>query len=192
MPPAESDPCEGVGKRGCAVVETTLIECPRCKVAKARAEFTNDKRRRDGRGAYCKPCSRAIRLAWVAANAGRVRAKNEQWAKANPTKRKAIAARHAKKERREDRDAAFAAYGGAFCARCGEASVQCLTIDHVNNDGAQHRKTFTPGKINRWLRLNNYPKGFQVLCRNCNWLKHANGGVMPARNVACEPFTFIA
>ena len=86
------------------------------------------------------------------------------------------------------RRAAIEAYGGMKCACCGETIEQFLTIDHINNDGAEHRKSLGRkignGKggsatIYTWLKNNNYPPGFQVLCMNCNHGKSRNKGVCP-------------
>lgn len=61
-------------------------------------------------------------------------------------------------------------YGGK-CACCGEKEYRFLTIDHKNNDGAQHRKTI--GKtLYYWLYQNGFPKEFQILCWNCNCSRH--------------------
>ncbi len=72
----------------------------------------------------------------------------------------------------------FDAYGGSECACCGEAHREFLTIDHVDEDGAAHRRSIPKkygGKAGshfyRWLRDNGYPSGFQVLCFNCNFAK---------------------
>lgn len=71
-------------------------------------------------------------------------------------------------------------YGNSKCACCGEDTALLLTIDHMNNDGNIHRKEVGRShKLYRWLRDNNYPEGFQVLCFNCNIGKHLNGGVCP-------------
>jgi hypothetical protein len=61
------------------------------------------------------------------------------------------------------------------CVRCGIADIDVLCIDHINEDGAKQR--FQSGRrtgfsVYYWLRDNNYPEGFQVLCMNCNWKKH--------------------
>ncbi len=63
------------------------------------------------------------------------------------------------------------------CHCCGEATVEFLTLDHVANDGNVHRKEIGVGgqRLYRWARDNNYPDSLQVLCRNCNWGKHAFG-----------------
>lgn len=72
-------------------------------------------------------------------------------------------------------------YGG-MCQCCGEKEISFLSIDHVNNDGAAHRKD--RGKntgvfMYRLVIKNEFPKEYQVLCFNCNIGKHLNGGVCP-------------
>jgi hypothetical protein len=82
----------------------------------------------------------------------------------------------------KDKVAAFEAYGGAICRCCGETEFYFLSIDHINGDGAAHRKQIAGNRKSSyktcaghqtylWLRLNNYPPGFQVLCMNCNFAK---------------------
>lgn len=63
-----------------------------------------------------------------------------------------------------------------------------LTIDHVNNDGNVQRKSDKTGGTN-FYRLTahkildgNAPNDLQILCRNCNWGKHVNGGICPHMN----------
>jgi hypothetical protein len=60
-------------------------------------------------------------------------------------------------------------YGGQ-CACCGEHRIEFLSIDHVNGDGAEHRRSVVgPGyALYMWLQKNGYPEGFRVLCMNCN------------------------
>lgn len=69
-------------------------------------------------------------------------------------------------------------YGGK-CACCGESNPLFLTVDHVNNDGAAHRKAIGTGRIYRWLLKNQFPEGYQLLCWNCNLGKFYNHGVCP-------------
>jgi hypothetical protein len=59
--------------------------------------------------------------------------------------------------------------------------LRALSIDHINGKGAEHLRSI--GSISckgrglggtqfyRWLQRNNYPRGFQVLCMNCQWIK---------------------
>lgn len=78
------------------------------------------------------------------------------------------------------RDAAIEAYGGYQCACCGETEPRFMTLDHVNNDGKKQRKIHGTGmSMYQWLKKNNYPKGLQVLCMNCNFGKALNGGICP-------------
>ena len=77
----------------------------------------------------------------------------------------------------------FNAYGGPICHCCGESHLECLSIDHINNDGATHRKELTGDARNgsnlyTWLRTNGFPPGYQVLCMNCNFAK-GHFGVCP-------------
>lgn len=60
------------------------------------------------------------------------------------------------------------------CAHCRITDIDVLCIDHIANDGAEHRRIIGHNygaNFYRWLKKNNYPGGFQVLCRNCNWKK---------------------
>ena len=80
--------------------------------------------------------------------------------------------------RARTRDLVFEAYGGYKCVCCGETEPKFLSIDHINNDGAKHKKK-TNSNLYRWLKKNDYPSGFQVLCMNCNCGKYRNGGICP-------------
>ena len=73
----------------------------------------------------------------------------------------------------ELRDQVIAAYGGK-CAFCSESHPAFLSVDHINNDGAEHRRITGGGhRLYLWLRKNGFPReGFQLLCSNCNWRKH--------------------
>lgn len=78
--------------------------------------------------------------------------------------------------------AAYVAYGGYVCACCGETCACFLSLDHMNNDGAAHRrlvKGTVGNNIYKWLKDNGYPEGFQVLCMNCNTGRYQNGGICP-------------
>lgn len=62
----------------------------------------------------------------------------------------------------------ISAYGGK-CACCEETFMEFLTIDHIAGGGKKHiRSIGGPGRFYRWLRENDYPLGFRVLCFNCN------------------------
>ena len=66
-------------------------------------------------------------------------------------------------------------YYGRKCACCGDNHIEFLTIDHINNDGAKHRKEIKGQNLPAWIYRHNYPKGFQILCFNCNEAKKIYG-----------------
>jgi hypothetical protein len=68
------------------------------------------------------------------------------------------------------RKSVLKAYGGK-CVCCGESQWQFLSLDHVNNDGAEHRKEVGQSQIYIWAERNNYPPVLQILCFNCNMAK---------------------
>lgn len=67
-------------------------------------------------------------------------------------------------------------YGGR-CVYCGETDISKLSVDHVNGDGGKRRKEGIYGALGAgfqlyyWLRRNKYPDGYQICCRECNWIK---------------------
>lgn len=69
--------------------------------------------------------------------------------------------------------------GDPRCACCGESTLAFLAIDHVNGGGWKQYKELGVGGFWSWLRKNNYPEGFQVLCHNCNMGRQINGGTCP-------------
>ena len=84
-------------------------------------------------------------------------------------------------QRQELKDEVFRAYGGQ-CACCNEDEPLFLTIDHINGDGAAHRREVgTQGGTHfySWLKREGYPSGYQILCYNCNAGRYQNGGVCP-------------
>ena len=60
------------------------------------------------------------------------------------------------------------------CSRCGIDDIDVLCLDHINGGGKRQLKELglTSGTAwYQWIRTNNYPEGFQVLCANCNLKK---------------------
>ncbi len=92
----------------------------------------------------------------------------------------------------------FQAYGGqCACPKCPERTtdLRFLMIDHINNDGAKHRRqlrgtksltNFNLGSMHIFMWLHRqfktygkWPAGFQILCGTCNHGKAMNKGVCP-------------
>lgn len=67
------------------------------------------------------------------------------------------------------------AYGGK-CVNCGVANRDLLDLDHINDDGYLDRHRSEHGRTSAHmpdrLRKLGFPKDrYQLLCKNCNWLK---------------------
>jgi radical SAM protein with 4Fe4S-binding SPASM domain len=120
-------------------------------------------------GRRCDPCREYTRR-WTADNRERVHA-------------------FGKITRDRRRQAVLAAYGGV-CACCREHRPEFLAVDHVNGDGAAHKRTVR--NLYSWLKKNNFPQeGFQLLCHNCNFAKYAHGACphTAEANAATSPGT---
>jgi hypothetical protein len=109
------------------------------------------------------------------------RKKTATWRKNNPERNREYDREYARVRHQENRAAVLAAYGG-HCKCCGERRLVFLVIDHKNGGGNAHRRSMLKsGKVAgaanyyAWLVRNNFPKGFQVLCHNCNYAKSHGG-----------------
>jgi hypothetical protein len=55
---------------------------------------------------------------------------------------------------------------------CGYSCPDALVLDHVGDDGADHRRLVgNNSKLYQSLELQGYPPVVQVLCANCNMIK---------------------
>ncbi len=66
-----------------------------------------------------------------------------------------------------------------ICKRCGITDIDVLCLDHILADGAKQKKELFGHRaggmfVYRWVQKNDYPKGYQVLCANCNLKKKIN------------------
>jgi hypothetical protein len=105
----------------------------------------------DRKGRSCKECRAKL-------NKG-----GEQYRPADPAYRR---------KRQEEWWGQVFAHYGRRCACCGETEQAFLTVDHINNDGAKHRRELGKGLALRgWIVKHNWPKIFQILCWNCNCAK---------------------
>ena len=59
---------------------------------------------------------------------------------------------------------------GTICACCNETGIEFLMVHHTRNNGAEERRHLgkSGSAFYTWLKKNNYPKGYEVLCANCN------------------------
>jgi hypothetical protein len=124
--------------------------CARCEqeLPATDEHFGRNKRCSDGLHYWCKSCRTAYRISDE-------RAKDKVRARATRQKQRWDAILH---------------YSSSDpkCSCCGERTPEFLAIDHINGGGTQHRKEVPANKFYRWLRDNNWPEGYRVLCHNCN------------------------
>jgi len=126
----------------------------------------------------CKKCNGKQSKIWYQNNRDKCNQSTKKWRQNNKDKYK----QSNKKWRQNNRDKVnqlkreeyhrlvnevIGAYGGK-CACCGETRKEYLTIDHIDGNGRKHKREMGFQDIYHWLRQNNYPEGFQVLCFNCN------------------------
>ncbi len=61
--------------------------------------------------------------------------------------------------------------GAMKCALCPENRHVVLEIDHIDGGGNERRRTNFVAESPIGLKRRNYPSGYRVLCRNCNWIE---------------------
>ena len=85
---------------------------------------------------------------------------------ANPEKYRKQS-REAKKRLRE---AVLEMYG-RVCACCGFDDVRALTLDHIQNNGAEERKLLGERGVYRRAIKKHRPDEYRTLCMNCQFIK---------------------
>ena len=103
---------------------------------------------------------------------------NSEWIKNNKDKYNASKAKYRIKLKRE----CMLLYANPVaCKVCGFSCLDGLVLDHINNDGAAHRKQENLSSrgsdksgitIYELIRKRGKIEGLQVLCANCNMIKH--------------------
>lgn len=153
------------------------LECSGCRRSLPEDQFCRNKNHahRRGRDYACKDCARKERREYYAKNKERL-LKYFSERRRTPAYRK----RHreyAKRRYHEVRSEMLAAYGGR-CTCCGETEPAFLTIEHVNQDGASHRRLLSsPAGVIPDLKKRGWPKdGFTLHCWNCNAANYFSGG----------------
>lgn len=154
-------------------------KCGRVKkkeVGKCRDCFYKEKRKKN---LVCNRCgvklTKRNRFSW-ALKTGERMCKNCT----REYRRKANLGRNEKNriKRHELKVEVITAYGGK-CKCCGIDDIAFLSIDHIDGGGRIHRETLPGRNFYIWLKRNDYPNGFQVLCYNCNTAKSQNIGGCP-------------
>lgn len=97
-----------------------------------------------------------------------------------------MASEYTKKTRARRRRAKIINALGACCACCGETSRATLTIDHIDDDGAQERREIPElgDRYGHMIAQGCPPDRYQILCQNCHQEKNTFGVCSHASTVA--------
>jgi hypothetical protein len=120
--------------------------CSKCNKRKLRSRFSKSECRYDKVNAWCKKCMRRISKKYL-------KSKSKESRLARAALRLEVLQHYSGKEIPE-------------CACCGVHILEFLSIDHIKGGGSKHKKTVR--HVYLWLRKKGFPKGFRVLCHNCN------------------------
>lgn len=113
--------------------------------------------------------------AWRARNKDKANASIREYYKRVGTTKCA----YMRSRRAELRNKALIKYGH-MCICCGERKRGFLTFDHMNNDGAAHRRELRGASVRFYLwLLEETREDIGILCWNCNCGRQHNGGVCP-------------
>lgn len=161
-----------------------MLTCTKCKESKPESGFHQDKRNtKRTHQCQCKHCRSIVAAAswerrkhiWVEQGLC-----STCGGKLDDSKHKTCfrCREYSRDRNKKWREEALAIYGKSKCACCGESRFEFLAIDHIAGGGAEHRRSIGSkggNKFYYWLKQNNYPGGFQVLCHNCNQAKGLYG-----------------
>ena len=165
----------------------SMKKCDICKQELSLELFGKNRRNKNGLHTTCKSCKKILDKKYRENNVFKVkntkhlhylknkdhvikrvndyisnnRIKHNEWA--------TIARQRLKSE-------VFSYYGKGQikCNCCEEKELHLLTIDHINGGGNKHREQEgikTGYSTYSWLKKNNFPEEFQVLCWNCQYIK---------------------
>lgn len=133
--------------------------CHKCNRMKYPSAFNVDKTKADGLSTKCLVCTHKAQRKWYLGN-------------------KVYSNARTRAERAKLRYDVLSHYsrGEPKCSCCGEVDIEFLAIDHTKGGGSGHRRKL--GSIGRsfpyYLRKMGYPKGYRVLCHNCNWSSYVS------------------
>lgn len=121
--------------------------CPKCDTRKYWKRFSMSKWRIDGLNGWCKNCMKRISKKYLKSKAAQSR-------RHRAALRLEVLQHYSKSKK-------------PFCACCLIAILEFLGIDHIKGGGRKHKRT-VGAHLYTWLKNSRFPKGFRVLCHNCN------------------------
>jgi len=129
--------------------------CFKCKMELPISRFSKNKYRKDGLQTGCKICMYKYGRDWLARNYEHVRQMSNT-------------GQNSRRQKRRLEILSYYSNGELKCSMCGYDNPASLEINHLDGDGRKHHKKIN-GDIVRYIRENNNPDEFNVLCGNCNW-----------------------
>ncbi len=138
--------------------------CIKCGIKKSLLKFDRHQTTKDKRQSWCRTCKndyrRERRRLKIGCNANEYE---------NYRKQHLITCR---RRNTSYRQVVIEHYSpNVCCSKCGFNDIRALSIDHINGNGALHRKELGNKNIYQWLVENNFPSNFQILCMNCQFIK---------------------
>ncbi|HUT00427.1 MAG TPA: hypothetical protein VMY59_08935 [Candidatus Thermoplasmatota archaeon] len=160
--------------------------CGRCKQIKNIEQFNELKSPKNGFNSNCKTCIIYYKD-WVKKNPEKARKKQKRWYISDLEKHREDAKIYSHSEKGQQqikqrifvlKNTVFNHYspGGIKCAlsEANHPGYDCidfevLSIDHVNGNGANHRREIkvSGNRFYLWLIQHGFPEGYRVLCYNC-------------------------
>jgi hypothetical protein len=178
-------------------METKQRQCKKCKRLLSLDTFEKHPHGKDGHTDQCKQCKFEYNKTYLAK-----KRLDPEWVKANDAIRKTYKRKHpSKKYYTAERErnwrlrfkrkimSHYCEDGIVKCIRCKFEDIRALSIDHITGGGIKHRKAIGAvgsAEFYRWLRNNNYPAGFQVLCMNCQFIKRFENNECPGKGEVCQ------
>ena len=147
-----------------------FIVCSKCKEEKPKQAFHNNKRRHNGKSAYCISCDKERKKAYLQTEKGREasRKRQEKHRQNNPESVKKATIRNRKKKQDLVDN-----YKSTGCCICGyNRCLQALDLHHMNplvKEDTVSNLIFSSGIE----RLEEEVKKCVVLCANCHREHHA-------------------
>ncbi len=151
-----------------------LKYCPQCKETKLVTEFYNDMRAKGRYRSPCKACTlKSCKQYSTLHHEGKLKSALKYRSLHH---RECLKSLHKSMAKLKLEVFSHYSEGKPVCNSCGFDDLRALSIDHINGDGAKHRKSMglkAGFQTYYWLKRQGYPIGFQVLCMNCQFIKRA-------------------
>jgi len=133
-----------------------MKKCAKCHKSKNNSCFHKNKTKIDGLATECRECCKAYMKKYYAKNKNKLLKQNKENGKQKHAEAKRLCIEHYSN-------------GTNKCCCCGESNPEFLSLNHINGGGRKDRQTFKGARtFCGYLVKNNFPKGINIMCFNCN------------------------